>query len=115
MSSRRGPWSTGNKFGAKRVELDGHVFDSKIEAKRYQDLKLVEKIGQLNDLKVHTRWPLSVGGILIGHYESDFDYSDSAVDHRVVEDVKGCKTPLYLWKRRHFEAQYGFAITEIRK
>jgi len=33
--------------------------------------------------------------------------------HRVVEDVKGYKEDLYLWKRKHFEVQYGRAITEF--
>lgn len=31
----------------------------------------------------------------------------------VVEDVKGFKTPLYKWKKKHVEAQYGITIREI--
>lgn len=41
------------------------------------------------------------------------DYQDYFEDGKfVVEDCKGMKTPLYLWKRRHFEIQYGVKIRE---
>jgi hypothetical protein len=31
----------------------------------------------------------------------------------VVEDVKGMRTPMYRWKKKHVEAQYGITITEV--
>ncbi len=43
---------------------------------------------------------------------ADFSYTDTRTGLVVVEDVKGFKTPLYRWKKRHVEAQYGFRILE---
>ena len=40
-----------SKYGAIRVEYDGHKFDSKMEAARYKQLKLMEKAGQLTNLE----------------------------------------------------------------
>ena len=53
-----------------------------------------------------------VSGITIGHYVADFEYLEG--DVRIVEDVKGMKTPLYRWKKKHFEAQYGLKIRETK-
>ena len=36
-----------NKFGAKRTTIDGITFDSKLEADRYIQLKLLEKAGKI--------------------------------------------------------------------
>ena len=33
----------GNKYGSRKVEVNGIVFDSKREAARYQELLLLEK------------------------------------------------------------------------
>lgn len=108
-----------SKYNAVRTQVDGVWFDSKAEAARYSELKLLEKAGKIADLKIHNKWPLVIGETVIGNYESDFDYfqiieanGDAVL---VVEDVKGVRTPLYRWKKKHFEAQYGIKITEITK
>jgi hypothetical protein len=41
---------------AQKVALDGHVFDSKKEAARYQDLKILELAGVIEDLEVHPKY-----------------------------------------------------------
>jgi len=46
----------GNKFGARRVILDGITFDSRKEARRYQQLKLLERAGVIRALQVHPRF-----------------------------------------------------------
>lgn len=102
------------KYGNKPVEADGEKFDSKLEANRFQLLQLREKAGEIRDLRPHVSFPLMVGDALIGAYVADAVYL-TADGRKVVEDAKGCKTPLYRWKARHFKAQYGFAITEVRK
>ena len=49
------------------------------------------------------------GGV-IGRYRADFSYEElTETGGRwdfTVEDVKGFKTPLYRWKKKHVEAQY---------
>lgn len=130
-----------HKYGAKAKIVDGIRFASTKEAKRYQDLKLLEKAEKIGglllqpvfDLIVHD---ISVGARLkraaarlgnkpeprlckkIGQYRADFSYweppiSSSEQSVQIVEDVKGFKTALYRWKKKHVEAQYGIQIREI--
>lgn len=36
-----------NKYGAKKTVVDGVTFDSKAEARRYQQLKLMQQAGEI--------------------------------------------------------------------
>ena len=105
-----------NKYGAKRVQIDGIWFDSKAEGDRYGELKLEERAGLIANLQCHPAFDLIVNGVSVGKYEADFAYfRDNA---RVVEDVKSkpTKTRLYELKRRIVEALYpGTKITEVMK
>lgn len=103
------------KFKNIRTEKDGQKFDSKWEAERYEQLKLMEAAGEIRSLRAQVPFPLTVGDELIGAYVADAVYEIVASGRRIVEDAKGCKTPLYRWKAKHFKAQYGFAITEVKK
>jgi hypothetical protein len=103
------------KYRNKPCQADGEKFDSKLEATRFQLLQLQEKAGEIRDLRAHVSFPLMVGDALIGAYEADAVYTEVATGRKVVEDSKGVRTPLFRWKARHFKAQYGFAITEVRK
>lgn len=107
-----------HKYGAKRTTVDGITFASQKEARRYQELKLLEKAGAILTLGLQPSFKLKVAGrhgILrdIGEYVADFSYTDVRTEQYVVEDVKGFKTPLYRWKKKHVEAQYGIQIREI--
>lgn len=114
-----------HKYGAVRTDVDGVTFASKREAKRYQELKLWEKAGGIRHLVLQPSfdlWAFSVDPATaqkVGAYKGDFAYEecDHANGHRdwkpIVEDVKGFKTPLYRWKKRHVEAQYGIQIREV--
>ena len=100
-----------NKYGAKKALVGDQKFDSKAEAKRYTELKLLERAKKIKSLNKQVPFSLKVGEKVIGKYLADFVYKRG--DKVVVEDVKGFKTPLYRWKAKHFEAQFGYAITEI--
>jgi hypothetical protein len=118
-----------SKYGAIRTTVGGITFASKKEAARYGELKLLEQAGDIEGLELQPKFPLTTqlttGTVLgagkalagkypvIGHYVGDFQYFDLRTTERVVEDVKGFKTPLYRWKKRHVEAQYGIEIREI--
>jgi len=118
-----------SKYNAVKTVVDGITFDSKAEARRYGELRFLEKAGEIWDLTIQPVFPLrvvsttgTVSGAakalagtckdVIGKYYGDFQYHDRT--GRVVEDVKGFKTPLYRWKKKHVEAQYGIQIREIR-
>ena len=47
-----------NKYGAKKTEIDGIVFDSKHEAHRWVELKYMERAGLIKELKRQVRYCL---------------------------------------------------------
>lgn len=102
-----------SKYGNQPVEVEGLKFDSKAEARRWQELRLLEQAGEISDLTVHPRYPLSEFFEHDGkqerpiYYEADFAYHQHQPDRQVVEDVKGCKTPVYLLKRKLFLYKFG--------
>ena len=52
---------------------------------------------------------------MLGDWIADFVYEELQQPGAwiaVAEDVKGMKTPLYRWKKKHVEAQYGIQIRE---
>jgi hypothetical protein len=111
------------KYHAIRTQLDGYTFDSKAEAKRYAELRLLERAGEIRNLTVHPRYPLEVNEVRICVYVGDFSYNLRIYDPRVgtawwkamVEDVKGVKTPAYRLKKKLFEAIHpGWTITEVK-
>lgn len=108
------------KYRNKPVTVDGIRFASKAEARRYGELKLLEKAGEIADLELQPRFPLHAGpyGDLvnyhIGDYVADFRFWCNRGDGWVVEDVKGTETALFKWKRKHFEAEYSINLRVIK-
>lgn len=102
------------KYGAKKTEVDGFVFDSKAEANRYSELVLAERAGEISNLVVQPMFPLIVNDKKIGKYIADFQYTDRD-GNRVVEDVKGVSTPVYRLKKKLVEAIYDIHIVEVRR
>ena len=100
--------SSGNKYGARKVKLDGYTFDSQGEMRRYQELKLLEKQGLIWGLMIYPHFDLTVEGQQICKYIADFGYSDNRGYH--VEDFKGVLTPIFRLKRKLFKATLGFDI-----
>lgn len=71
-----------SKYGAKKTLEDGIVFDSKREAKRYQQLKLLERAGEISDLELQVEFELQPSFEIDGEkrhpikYIADFVYTD---------------------------------------
>lgn len=101
-----------SKYGNRRVTVDGIGFASVKEAARYGELKLLERIGEIEQLSLQPRFPLKVNGKLVCTYVADFSYLDRA-GKVVVEDVKGHRTREYINKANLFEALHGFPVTEV--
>jgi hypothetical protein len=95
------PWLRGRgqgKYGAQPTESsDGKRFPSKAEARRYEELRLMQQQGIITDLVLHPRWRFIINGQLLRTmsgraliYTADTSYQrDGAL---VVEDVKGMLT-----------------------
>jgi len=113
-----------SKYGNKKTEIDGVVFDSFKEGNRFKELKLLQKYGEINELKLQEpfelipalREPDSIGkrgGIKKGKtienaviYKADFVYFDNKKQRMIVEDSKGFKTKDYIIKRKLMKQNY---------
>lgn len=100
-----------SKYNAKKTEIDGINFDSIGESKRYMELKVLERIGDIFDLKLQLSHKLIINGDLICTYRSDFEYFNREGVY-VVEDFKGFRTPEYKIKRNLMKALKGIVILE---
>lgn len=107
-----------NKFGAKKTVVDGITFDSKKEAKRYQELKRMQEDGKIEGLVTQPQFLLQEGFVTPRgkkirpiYYSADFVYKveKSGILHAVVEDVKGGKaTQTSTFKLKWKMLQYAY-------
>lgn len=95
-----------SKYGAKRTEIDGIVFASMAESRRYLELKLLVRAGEIENLELQPVFNL-VAGI---RYVADFGYMEKG--KRVIEDVKGFKTKEFKIKEKLFH--YFYPELELR-
>jgi hypothetical protein len=101
------------KYGNRKTEVDGFLFDSLAEAARYSGLKLMEFAKEIDGLELQPKYPIDINGKHICNYFADFRYWDYATGAYVIEDVKGVKTAVYKLKKRLVEAQYDIKIVEV--
>ncbi|MCI8851590.1 MAG: DUF1064 domain-containing protein [Erysipelotrichaceae bacterium] len=102
-----------SKYRAIKTETDGIMFDSKHEAARYQELRLLEQVGEIENLRLQVPYELiakSKYGRSI-KYVADFVYERNGLT--VVEDAKGVRTPVYRFKKRMMAEKYGIKIEEV--
>jgi hypothetical protein len=118
-----------SKYHSRKVTRDGITFDSVKEAKRYQELLLLERAGAIQDLKRQVKFVLIPtqrepdtrgvrGGIIKGKvlelecsYVADFVYTENG--KTVVEDTKGFRTKDYVIKRKLMLSVHGIRIKEV--
>lgn len=105
----------------KTKTFDGIEFDSRKEARRWNELKLLERAGEITNLQRQVKYTLipsqyetieryskdgkrlKDGTKLIERecsYIADFVYVDNRTGETVVEDTKGVKTKDYILKRK---------------
>lgn len=109
-----------NKYYARKTEIDGIVFDSKHEAERYCELKLLARAGEIRELMLQYPFELIPAqkdehGKTIERpicYIADFVYFDRD-GNLVVEDAKGMKTEVYKLKKKLMLYFKGIAIKEV--
>lgn len=99
-----------NKYGAKKTEVNGIVFDSMAEAGRYKHLKRLEEVGKIESLELQPAFVLQPSFKHQGKtiraitYKADFKYTEGSEDGQkavvVVEDKKGFRTEVYKLKRK---------------
>ncbi len=99
-----------NKYRNKKVQVDMYVFDSIAESRRYKELKLLEKAGEISNLQLQPRFLLQDSFKKNGktyrkvEYIADFMYLQDGKN--IVEDVKGIQTDVFKLKHKLFEKLY---------
>ena len=121
-------------YNVKTKTSDGTVFDSMKEARRWEQLLLLQKAGKISSLQRQVSYELlpnqyetyerysksgkrlKDGTRLVERkvdYVADFVYSDTETGALVVEDTKGVKTTDYIIKRKLMYAVHGIKIKEV--
>jgi len=116
-----------NKYKRKKTEVDGILFDSKKEANRYSQLKTMEDLHMISNLRMQVPYEL-----IPSQYEeytdekgkkkkrcverpvkyiADFVYFDG--ENEIVEDTKGMRTKDYILKRKMMLYLKGIKIHEV--
>lgn len=126
---RNAAGGTGEKYGNQKIVSDGEVFDSKKEYRRWKELILLLKAGEISKLQRQVKYVLIPaqrepdirgprGGIRPGKlierevaYIADFVYVDKD-GQTVVEDCKGLRTKEYILKRKMMLFFHGIRIKE---
>lgn len=108
------------KYHSSRTEIDGIIFDSKAESRRYQELKLMEQSGAIRNLKLQPEFELLPAFEKNGKkhravkYRADFSYIEG--NRHIVEDVKGFVTDVYKLKKKLFEYRFpDLTIKEVKR
>ena len=121
------------KYGNKKIQAGGQSFDSKREYRRWRDLTLLERAGEIKNLQRQVPYLLipeqrapstevykkgsragqpKPGPVLERRvvYIADFVYQQNG--ETVVEDTKGMRTKEYVIKRKLMLYRYGIRIKE---
>ena len=120
-----------SKYGNKKAKANGRVFDSRTEISRYYTLQVLEKAGEISELRMQVPFEIipaiyetvevqlktkvkQVQKLVqrATHYMADFVYKDKD-GNMVVEDSKGFRTKEYLLKKKMMRAFLGITIKEV--
>lgn len=112
QTAPKAPAEKRSKYGNKRTVVGGEKYDSAKEARRGQDLILLQQAGEICELSRQVRFDLKVKGHLICAYVADFTYRDKTKPGLTVEDVKGVRTREYIIKKRLMKAIHGIEVKE---
>lgn len=125
---------TSKYYNVKTKTTDGLIFDSTKEARRWEQLLLLQRAGKITELQrqvVYELMPaqyetypryskkgdrLKDGRRLLERkveYIADFVYTDADTGENIVEDAKGMRTKDYIIKRKLMLAVHGIRIKEV--
>lgn len=116
----KNPIKKRSKYNNRKVELDGYVFDSQLEADYYIQLKLREKAEDILFFRIQPEYLLQPEFEKDGkkhreiRYVADFEihHTDGTIE---VVDVKGLKTEVFRIKEKMFHKIYPHKLTIVTK
>jgi len=100
------------KMGAETVEWEGLFFRSKREYRRFRELLLMVKAGEITYPEREIPYELNDGGTHSYKYVLDFRYKNQRTGETIYEDCKGFKTTVYKKKKKLMKKIYGITILE---
>lgn len=108
-----------NKYHNKHAVVDGHSFDSRAEARYYNQLKLRKRAGDIQFFRLQPKYQLMAGFEKDGvkhraiHYIADFEihHKDGSIE---VVDVKGTLTQVFRLKEKMFHKRFPHKLTLVK-
>ena len=110
-----------SKYGNQKTVVDGIEFDSMREARRWRELKWLEKAGEIKNLSRQEEYELipSIRDEQTGKvrqrgvsYIADFTYQTKD-GNWIVEDAKGYRTEVYKIKKKLMLWRHGIEVVEV--
>lgn len=108
------------KYQERKTEIDGIMFDSGDEARRYVQLKMLEAAGEIKDIEIQPKWVLQPSfkrgkrTTRAITYRADFRYTEVATGEVVVEDVKGMETEVFRIKAKMLLYVHDIEVKRVR-
>lgn len=102
-----------SKYRSIPTTVDGIRFDSRKEAARWVELRLLEKARLISGLRRQVKFDLAVNGVKVCAYYADFCYVENGVE--IVEDVKSVATmtPVFKIKAKLMRAVLGIQVRTV--
>jgi hypothetical protein len=111
-----------SKYHNRKTEVDGIVFDSQKEALYYQELKLLQRAGEVVNIELQPKFELippyvndAGNKIRATYYRADFkvEYKDGHIEIIDIKPSASFKTKEYRLKKKMFEYKYSMVIKEV--
>lgn len=126
---RSRPAKYGNEKAFRKMP-NGQLFrfDSQKELRRYDELMVMQRAGEIKDLRLQVQFTLQESyttsdgdKIRAMHYIADFVYKRKTKPDQngqiywleTVEDVKGVQTDVYKMKKKMMQDKFGIVIQEV--
>lgn len=100
-----------SKYGSVIIEFDGKKFRSVKERNYYVKLRMLERSGEISNLRLQVPYELNPGGSHSLKYLADFVYQENGKE--IVVDVKGFRTNVYKKKKALMLKVHGIEIKEV--
>jgi hypothetical protein len=116
----RKPGAKAPKYRNEPIAIGGEKYRSKREMRRHQALLLLERAGQIAELRREVPYVLAEKVKIQGEdrarpairYVADFTYVDRRTGLQVVEDAKGVQTDVYRLKKHLMATVHGIHVQE---
>ena len=107
-----------SKYKNKKIEIDGHKFDSKAEARYYKQLQLLKRAGEIKDFTLQPKFRLLEGFKKHDktrraiNYFADFQIIHNNNEIEIIDvKSKATITPTFRIKEKLYHQKYPYKLT----